>query len=392
MSNTCQEGLIGPEIPVDHSATETTPGSGHDVPIAVIDTGSAAPGVSGDRDFCILHGSAVASVIQQVAPGAPIASFLHSDSPERSEGTVSHLVAAIDAALAEPHPARIINISMVACQDTVELREAITRAQSTGALVVASTGNTGQCEEDQVPYPASLPGVLAVGAVDARDSADHVSDSGRIPADYSAAGPWAMLYASGGPVSARVERDPEKEPGVVTTFVGSPDPFIGTSFATPVVSGTAARVWEILPQATADTVTAILLATASPGGAAPGMQQPIKVVDTQAAINASLQLREQHRTADTSGVDAHAVPQAYGPVQPLPPTVTDVAFTPEATSYIVPVSLAVLLSLVFIAVTVCRAVVPLSRPASVSPAMVRHGTPTGSLKPKADNSSEVPTE
>ena len=125
----CQEGTVAasgtlplpdidaPSYPALHALSR-----GRDVDVAVIDTGSAGPGVVGDRDFCVLHGSVVTSVLQTIAPEAKVHSFRHNSTPDRAEGTVEELVRAIDRALKAR--VKIINISMVACEDTAALRGA----------------------------------------------------------------------------------------------------------------------------------------------------------------------------------------------------------------------------------------------------------------------------
>ncbi|MGJ4050450.1 S8 family serine peptidase [Corynebacterium macclintockiae] len=140
----CQEGTVAqagtlplpdidaPSYPALHALSR-----GRDVDVAVIDTGSAGPGVVGDRDFCVLHGSVVTSVLHTIAPEAKVHSFRHNSAPDRAEGTVEELVRAIDRALKAR--VKIINISMVACEDTAVLRGAIDRAEKAGVLVVASS-------------------------------------------------------------------------------------------------------------------------------------------------------------------------------------------------------------------------------------------------------------
>lgn len=367
---TCQHPSFGARRPVDSTLTNITPGTGNGIPITIIDTGAATPGVTGDRFQCYLHGTAVASVIHTIAPGAPLHSLSHSADPTRAEGTVTNLITALDHA---GKTSKLINISMVTCYDTVELREAIARVQQAGALVIASTGNTGQCDTNQIPYPAALPGVLAVGAV---DSLEHSTpEAGKLPASYSAGSEYADIFAPGGPVTAELE----VSPGNVRTVVGSPQPFIGTSFAAPIVTATAARVWEVLPGAPAMLIRDILVKSAVPGGAYAQGTQPIKVLDSQAAINMALNI-----AAGSTGV--HYTGSA------MPPAVTTPLGNPIEKNYSVPIIIVLVFALVLVAVIVRRAMDSLKSPASGNPAINLQGTSTGFSNPRAFSSGRLPTE
>ena len=392
----CQEGTVAapgtvplpdidaPSYPALHALSR-----GRDVDVAVIDTGSAGPGVVGDRDFCVLHGSVVTSVLRAIAPEAKVHSFRHNAVASRAEGTVEDLVHAIDRALKAR--VKIINISMVACEDTAELRAAIGRAEKAGVLVVASTGNTGQCPEGAPTFPSSLDSVLAVGAVAPRaqelvaagagssagagpDAATRAStradagkansaDQGRVPAQYSAPTHWVDLFAPGGPVEGQVDVR-----GKVHTIVGNPDPFEGTSFAAPVVSGTAALVWQIVPQLSVQEVRELLTATATPGASGPGLDKQILVVNPAAAVDRALDLRDARNRIGSNGNHGnHASDDSTDSHYELQ-TVSTQPHQPEVADYSVLVVLSLVLALGIIATVVCRAFSADSRPPSGSEA------------------------
>lgn len=268
----------GEALPVDVTLPHDV-ATGAGVGIALVDTGASSPGVvpgrEEDLDHCVLHGTAVAGVLRSVAPDATVVS--HRQETDRGAGTVAGLVDALERAVthAREHPeVKIVNMSLVACQDTVELRRAVADAEDAGLLIVAAAGNSGQCAEGQTPFPASLPGVLTVGGVDAHiPEASQLGDlgRGRVVADYSVPGVWVDLVAPGGPVST-VLRTPAGE----VTVVGDPDPFAGTSFAAPVVSAAAALVWQVRPEMSAAQVRSVLVSTARSGG--------VPVVDPAAAV------------------------------------------------------------------------------------------------------------
>lgn len=384
----CQEGTVAapgtvplpdidaPSYPALHALSR-----GRDVDVAVIDTGSAGPGVVGDRDFCVLHGSVVTSVLRAIAPETKVHSFRHNAVASRAEGTVEDLVRAIDRALKAR--VKVINISMVACEDTAELREAIGRAEKAGVLVVASTGNTGQCPEGAPTFPSSLDPVLAVGAVAPRAQERVVganaaagssaeanteaaagkassADQGRVPAQYSAPTHWVDLFAPGGPVEGQVDVR-----GKVHTIVGNPEPFEGTSFAAPVVSGTAALVWQIIPHLSVQEVRELLTSTATPGASGPGLDKQMLVVNPAAAVDRALDLRDARTSDGSDGGDASdGSADARYELQ----TVSTQPHQPEAADYSVPVVLSLVLALGIIATVVCRAFSADSRPPSGSEA------------------------
>lgn len=409
----CAQPLFGDRLPLETPPPPHDIANGYRVNVAVIDTGAATPGATGDRSSCVLHGTAVTSVLREVAPGATVHSIRHSPREDRAEGTVAELIAAINTAR-EENP-QIINISMVACEDTRELRDAVTAAQRDGALIVASVGNHGQCDEGVAPFPASIDGVIAVSAVSSTSppanpstgtlangapaehspgvqyqNGTHNLNAGRTVADYSAPGPWAQLYAPGGPVSATLDTDAGPR-----TIVGGPQPFIGTSFATPIISGTAALVWQAAPHLTAAEVRDILLQTATLGGAVPGSAEPLRVVNAQAAVEKALELREEHARKHPGQAGHGQAGQAHGdraqnghPVAPSsdaldtpgtadtsPTTVNVVNAAPVQTTapdYSVPIALALLVSTVLIVALVARAFASESKPESGRTETTRH--------------------
>lgn len=330
----CDEPLVGDVLPIDVALPHDL-STGRDVGVAVVDTGASAPGIitdhPGDRDHCRLHGTAVTGVLRTIAPDARVVSVRQG---EGSNTTVADLVDALDRArtTASEHGVRILNVSVVACEDTAELRRAVDAVEREGLLLVAAAGNAGQCRDDQVPYPAALPGVLTVGGVDAR-VLDSNPDAGRRPADYSVPGEWVDLHAPGGPVSATLQTG-----DTTRTIVGDPAPFSGTSFAAPVVAGTAALVWQLRPELSAAEVRTLLVDTAEQG--------VVPVVSPVAAVGSALDRAGSAEIAELSG---HAEAAAH---YEMPAEVTVVR------SVDVPVDLRVPLVLVgVVAVAILTAVI-----------------------------------
>ncbi len=164
--------------------------TGRGVRVAVIDTGVAAdhPDLAGrvsvSKDFAgggtgpEAHGTVVAGVIAAlagngvgiagIAPDAEILA-LRACRPTRTGGleaecTALALARALDYALL--NGARVVNLSLGGPRDALVTRLAA-RAEALGVVVVAAAGNQGAGAPP--PYPAALPSVLAVTAVDARN-------------------------------------------------------------------------------------------------------------------------------------------------------------------------------------------------------------------------------
>ena len=340
----CDEPVFGDPLPVDVDLPHQV-STGRGVGVAVIDTGVDAPGVrtlnSADRDRCLLHGTAVAGVVRTVAPDATIVSVRQGtgagEDPDRT--TVADLVSAVDRArrAAAEHDVRVITMSVVACEDTAELRRAVHGAEDAGLLVVAAAGNTGQCQDGQVPYPAALPGVLTVGGVDARlaEASGAQLNAGRLSADYSTPGHWVDLHAPGGPVSAPMR------PGAV----GRPsDLALPASFATPVCRhcGTDLTGRSGL---TAPQVRSLLVDTAQHG--------VVDVVDPQAAVAAAADRSLPGTTVTTGATET-------GPFA-LPATVAVVHPTPEHRDLRIPLGLGALGLVAVLATGVLRGLCDLRR-------------------------------
>lgn len=150
------------------------------------------------------------------------------------------LMRAIDYAQTEN--ARVINLSWGAEADSEFVRSAIQQAQKAGMIVVAAAGNEAT---GKAVYPAALPGVVSVAALDADGSV------------------WANSnYGSTVTVSA---------PGSATFPVGHDGPpgeYVGTSIASAYVSRALGEYLTKNPQATADQAIAALKASVTDSGTA----------------------------------------------------------------------------------------------------------------------------
>ncbi|MEV0457168.1 S8 family serine peptidase [Catellatospora methionotrophica] len=239
-----------------NAAHRMTEGAG--IKVAVIDSGvdathpdlrgSILPGVDhsvlgpGDgRTDTSGHGTAMASLIvghgrvQGIAPAAkiiPIRAFL------ADVGTIS----AQNILWAVEQKADVISISGGISTDNPLLRSAINEALRQNIVVVAAAGN--RPKDKAVLFPAAIPGVIAVSAVDR---------SGTV-ADVSVSGAQIVLAAPGDKISV--------------AYRGAWGTGSGTSNATAIVSGAVALIRGKYPDLSADQVVQRLTATVDDRGPA----------------------------------------------------------------------------------------------------------------------------
>ena len=248
--------------------------AGHVLPgIDIVNAaGGGAPGKAigagrADSD-CLGHGTFVASIIAAqpvagigfagIAPGVQILPVRQTNTGQ--DGTGSGMAAAIR--VAADHGAKVINISAASSIPSQLLADAVTYAQQHDVLIVAAADNQAK-EGDPRSYPASYPGVIAVGSVDQQGKRS----------DFSETGDFIDLVAPGA--------------GVLGLGTGGPGHLLGdgTSFAAPFVAGVAALVRAYRPQLTADQVGRRLELTADhPGVRLPDRQVGWGVVNPYAAL------------------------------------------------------------------------------------------------------------
>ncbi len=182
------------------------------------------------------HGKGGSDGVLGLAPAAKILPI--KDSSPKNVGSSITLAASIKWAAG--HGASVVNVSS-ASAPTAALDDAIAIADEKDILVVAASGN--KRTDIVFGYPAAMPSVLAVGAVDR---------SGKL-ADFSVTGSAIDLCA----------------PGVDITTTGPKGKYFdssGTSDATAVVSGAAALVRAKFPDLSAPEVIHRLTATARDNG------------------------------------------------------------------------------------------------------------------------------
>jgi hypothetical protein len=170
-------------------------------------TGGEHPGVP------VAHGTAVASIIAAEGEPTIYAANIFRGSPDRPFTSADVVAQALEWLMARDVP--VINMSLAGPHNAL-LDRLITDAVARGRTIVAAAGNGGPTAP--AAYPAALPGVIAVTAV---DKAFRVYR-------FANRGPYVAFAASGVDVVAA------NAPGGMARFTG-------TSFATAHVAGLLAR-------------------------------------------------------------------------------------------------------------------------------------------------------
>ncbi|HET8617904.1 MAG TPA: S8 family serine peptidase [Acidimicrobiales bacterium] len=201
-------------------------------PAAAADVPDAVP-TDALLDPAAGHGTFIAGLVEQVAPGAKVEVWrvLHPEGDGDEVGIATLIDQLPPRGEKEGDRGAVLNLSFggYVMEHADMLAGSILAAQARGYVVVASAGNDGVCRPT---IPASLPGVVGVGAVGPQG-----------PAPFSNYGPWVRACAPGVDVIStffKVFEGAETSPGPA---VPDPDDFhdwarwSGTSFSAPVVAG-----------------------------------------------------------------------------------------------------------------------------------------------------------
>jgi len=174
------------------------------------------------------HGTMTAGLVHLVAPTAqimPLKAFAADGS-----GYVSNIIRAVYYAVG--HGGKVISMSFSFSPGSNEMGKAISYANSKNVICVAAVGNNG---EDVVMYPAAYPSVMGVASTSDFDTRSTFSNYG---SDVWVAAPGE---------------------GVVSTYpYGTFAAGWGTSFSTPLVSGTAALLVDVSAQVNAKSAAAAI--------------------------------------------------------------------------------------------------------------------------------------
>jgi len=173
-----------------------------------------------------------------------------------------------------PTPAKVINLSLGgngACDITSQ--NAVNAARAKGASVIVAAGNSNTNASGS--SPANCSGVIAVAAT---------SKTGG-KASYSNFGTNVTVAAPGGDSGAALVST--LNAGTTTPGADSYAAYMGTSMATPVVSGVAALMLSVNPALTPDQITSLLKSTAR-AFPAPCTGCGAGIVNAKAAVTAAL--------------------------------------------------------------------------------------------------------
>lgn len=184
-------------------------GDGNNLPEDVLGHGTMMVGIIS------ASGSTSNSGIASLAPEAKILPIKINAGGE-DVFTSDHLASAIDYAVS--HQARVINLSLTVENQTQTVRNAIQNALNQGLIVVASAGN----RSGPVEFPANMPGVIGVAAIDKVNQLALFSNSGP---EISVAAPGVDIFTTS-----------------LGHGYGSGN---GTSFSTPIVAAAIAGLISI---------------------------------------------------------------------------------------------------------------------------------------------------
>lgn len=181
------------------------------------------------------HGTFIAGIIEQLAPGCEIVVRRVIDPLGYAFETqvADAILKVVDELRSALKPPVILNLSFggPAPNPPAELREAVAAAVAAGIVIVASAGNDGVCAPQ---YPAAFPGVIAVGGL---------GPDG--PAPWTNYGDWVDACAPGTDLVSSFFEDFNGAFPSVNSW--DPDCFegwaewSGTSFAAPIVVAAIAR-------------------------------------------------------------------------------------------------------------------------------------------------------
>ena len=211
-------GIIDVGVDFSHLLLNSNVSSGYDF----VDDDSISQDEPGGAAFG--HGTFVAGIVRLTAPDAHIIAYRVLDTSGSGNGF--YIADAIVDAVADS--CNVINLSLVMAGEHPTVAKALEYARQNNVLVVAAAGNDSALIDK---FPASDANAISVAAV---DSFGNKADFSNYSSNIDLAAPGTGIYASfPGNQYARWD---------------------GTSFAAPFVSGQAALLFALNPQASWDEV------------------------------------------------------------------------------------------------------------------------------------------
>ncbi|GFH35383.1 S8 family serine peptidase [Streptomyces pacificus] len=240
--------------------------TGEGITVAVIDTGvnPATPALKGkvlkgldaaeakgeSTDDYTGHGTTMAELIagsgeggsvKGLAPGAKILTLRVSDTDMQNREPVNAHDEADAIRAAADSDAQIINMSVGSEFPAQKSIEAVKYAESKGKLMFAAVGNDAK-RGNKPTYPASYPEVVGVAATDR---------NGRV-GDYSQHGELVDIAAPGNDIPGWCD-------ATLTRYCDAH----GTSSSSAIASASAALIWSLHPDWTANQVLRVMFESAS---------------------------------------------------------------------------------------------------------------------------------
>jgi subtilisin family serine protease len=222
--------------------------------------------------------------------------------------------------------ARVLNMSLGGVRDprrpdrdtfSTEEAEAVAYAVRRGVLVVASVGNADQSPEEPWPYasyPAALPHVLGVSAVDRMGRSPSFSNRDRLFNDVAAPGVDILSLFPRALTAKRASCVDQGTTMCATAGWRRPE---GTSFAAPLVAGVAANLLALRPELRPEQVAAFIQRTANDARPLTGCRSCAPGRDPQTgwgeldataayeALDGELPPRDAHEPNDDAGAGAY---------------------------------------------------------------------------------------
>jgi serine protease len=164
-----------------------------------------------------------------------------------------------------PNPARIVNLSLGGsgtCSASTGYPAVIAELQAAGTLVVAAAGNSAG---HAVELPANCPGVIAVAGLRHVGSKVGYSDLGAAISISAPAGNCINTSASEPclyPILSSSNSGTQRPNAGGSIWTDAYNYSVGTSFAAPIVAGTAALMLSARPQLQPQEVLALMQASA----------------------------------------------------------------------------------------------------------------------------------
>jgi serine protease len=234
-----------------------------------------------------------------------------------ADGMVWAAGGSVSGVSSNANPAKVINLSLGAsgaCSTT--LQTAITKARALGASVVVAAGNAAV---DASQYtPGNCSGVINVAA----------TSSGGGRSSYSNYGTAVTLAAPGGDTGAGIVST--LNAGTTTPGGDSYASYMGTSMATPHVSGVAALMLAVNSQLTPDQISSLLQSsarafTASCDGCGAGLLDAYAAVTAAAAATTT--------SSSTAEVESNNTLSTAQAISSLPTTVSGSMATTSDTDF-----------------------------------------------------------